>query len=71
MGIIAYTEFNDEHEQAQSFTREMSYQIPARNYAKESNNQRANFNACFVLLLYIRLKKMWNGNPSIRIIRRF
>ena len=42
MGIVVYTKFNGEREQAQSFARGMSYQTLARNYAKESSNQHAN-----------------------------
>ena len=42
MIIVADTEFNGERKQAQSSARVMSYQTPARNYVKESDNQRAN-----------------------------
>ena len=46
MGIVTDTKFNDEREQAQSSARGISYQIPARNYDKESDNQHAKRGQC-------------------------
>ena len=57
MGIVAYIEFNGEHEQAQSSARRMSYQTVARNYAKESGNQTADFTWSVVAALYSAQKK--------------
>ena len=55
MGIVAYTKFNGEREQAQSYARGMSYQTPVRNYAKESGNQRANRRQCVFRMLFLLL----------------
>ena len=52
MDVVAYIEFNDEREQAQSSARRMSYQSTAVNkYAKESDNQRKPRTMYFAYLL--------------------
>ena len=75
MGIVAHTKFNGERKQAQSFECGMLYQTPAKNYAKENNNQCANCGQYVFHIVccyrFIRLKKMHieNAYPRIRIIR--
>ena len=66
MGIVAYIEFNGEHEQAQSSARRMSYQTVARNYAKESGNQTAD-NACFIWSVVAALHPAQNNRTEILV----